>query len=264
MLTEASVSQLHVESVGEGPPLVLLHGWAMHAGLFAPIVPLLAKRHRVLAVDLPGHGHSDSLRPWTLPRVVEALERRFADAGALSVLGWSLGGALALAWARHAPSRISRLVLVATTPKFLAGEDWPHAMTEETLGRFAHELRVAFKPTLLRFLTLQVQGSGEGRLALSALRQQLSARGEPDPAMLADSLAALRAIDLRGDVAHLRQPALVVTGGRDTLAPLEAGAWLAKTLPAGRLHAFAGAAHAPFLSHRDAFLDVVLPFLRNG
>ena len=264
MLTEASASQLHVESVGEGPPLLLLHGWAMHAGLFAPIVPSLAMQHRVHAVDLPGHGHSDALRPWTLRAVVEALERRFADAGALSVLGWSLGGAVALAWARRVPLRISRLVLVTTTPKFIAGPDWPHAMTDETLARFARELRVAFKPTLLRFLTLQVQGSEQGRSALAALRHQLFARGEPDPAMLADSLVAMRAIDLRGDVGHLRQPALVLTGGRDTLAPPEAGAWLAETLPAGCLHSFAGAAHAPFLSHRDAFLGVALPFLRDG
>lgn len=264
MLTEADLSHVHVESVGEGPPLVLLHGWALHAGLFAPIIPSLARQHRVHAVDLPGHGHSEPLRPWTLMAVVEALEQRFADAGALAVLGWSLGGALALAWARRVPARISRLVLVTTTPKFIASADWPHAMTDTTLARFAQELRVAFKPTLLRFLTLQVQGSEEGRSALAVLRQQLFARGAPDPAMLADSLAALRAIDLRQDVGHLRQPALVVTGGRDTLAPPEAGAWLAATLSSGRLHSFPAAAHAPFLSHRDAFLDVVLPFLRDG
>jgi len=264
MLTEANVAALHVESVGDGPPLVLLHGWALHAGLFSPIVPTLARQHRVHAVDLPGHGHSDPLRPWTLEAVVESLERRFANAGAVSVLGWSLGGAVALAWAHRFPSRISRLLLVTATPKFIAGSDWPHAMTDQTLVRFADELRVAFRPTLLRFLTLQVQGSDEGRSALAALRHQLFSRGEPDRAMLVDALASLRAIDLRDVVRHIRQPALVLTGARDTLAPPEAGAWLAETLPAGRLHSFDGAAHAPFLSHRDAFLDVALPFLHDG
>jgi pimeloyl-[acyl-carrier protein] methyl ester esterase len=264
MLTDASLAQLHVKSIGDGPPLVLLHGWALHGGLFSPIVPSLARQHRVHAVDLPGHGYSDPLRPWTLQAVVESLERSFASEGALSVLGWSLGGAVALAWARRVPSRISRLVLVTTTPKFIAAADWPHAMTDDTLARFADELRVAFKPTLLRFLTLQMQGSDEGRAALATLRHQLFSRGEPDPAMLVDALASLRAIDLRNDVGHIRQPSLVVTGARDTLAPPEAGAWLAEALPAGRLHSFNGAAHAPFLSHRDAFLEVALPFLRHG
>lgn len=264
MLTDASLAQLHVEAVGDGPALVLLHGWALHGGLFSPIVPSLAGQHRVHAVDLPGHGYSDPLRPWTLQAVVESLECRFANAGALSVLGWSLGGAVALAWARRVPSRISRLVLVTTTPKFIAAGDWPHAVTDDTLARFADELRVAFKPTLLRFLTLQMQGSDEGRATLATLRHQLFSRGEPDPGMLVDALASLRAIDLRDDVAHIRQPSLVVTGARDTLAPPEAGAWLAEALPAGRLHSFKGAAHAPFLSHRDAFLEVTLPFLRHG
>ena len=264
MLTDADLAQLHVESVGDGPPLVLLHGWALHGGLFSPIVPSLARQHRVHAVDLPGHGHSDSLWPWTLQAVVESLERRFANAGALSVLGWSLGGAVALSWAHRAPSRISRLLLVTTSPKFIADDDWPHAMSDATLVRFADELRVAFKPTLLRFLTLQMQGSDEGRVALATLRHQLFSRGEPDPAMLVDALASLRAIDLRDEVAHIRHPSLVVTGARDTLAPPEAGAWLAEALPSGRLHSFKGAAHAPFLSHRDAFLAVALPFLRHG
>ncbi len=264
MLTESSIAALHVESVGDGPPLVLLHGWALHAGLFAPIVPALARQHRVHAVDLPGHGRSDPLQPWTLGAVVDALERRFAKADAVSVLGWSLGGAVALAWARRVPSRIARLVLVTTTPKFVAALDWPHAMSAQTLDRFADELRVAFKPALLRFLSLQVQGSDEGRAVLAALRHELFVRGEPDPEVLADALATLRAIDLRDDIAHLRQPALVITGARDTLAPPAAGAWLAQTLPAGRLHSLQGAAHTPFLSHRDAFLDVALPFLRDG
>lgn len=264
MLIEARAATLHVESVGEGPPLVLLHGWAMHAGLFAPIVPSLAMQHRVHAVDLPGHGRSARVHPWTLDGVVDALEHRFSNAQALSVLGWSLGGAVAMAWTRRAPSRIARLLLVCATPKFVTSADWTCAMTDETLSRFADELRVAFRPTLLRFLTLQVQGSEEGRAALAALRHQLFSRCEPDAMVIGDSLAALRAIDLRDDVMRIEQPALVVAGGRDTLVPLQAGAWLANALPAGRLHAFDRAGHAPFLSHRERFVDVALDFLRNG
>lgn len=264
MLIATSAARIHVESVGEGAPLVLLHGWALHAGLFAPIVPALAKHHRVHAVDLPGHGHSDPLRPWTLDAVVDSLQRRFGASNGVCVVGWSLGGAVALAWAHRFPARIARLVLVATTPKFICGPGWPHAMTGATLARFADELRVAFRPTLLRFLALQVQGSDEGRAVLAALRPQLFSRGAPDAGVLSDALSTLGAIDLRADVGEVRQPSLVVTGSRDALVPPGAGAWLAEALPAGRLHAVDGAGHAPFLSHRDGFLDVVMPFLRDG
>lgn len=262
---DARVVRLHLESVGQGPPLVLLHGWALHGGLFAPVVPALSKRYRVHAVDLPGHGHSDPIRPWTLDSVAASLERAFAGEPApLTVLGWSLGGALAMHWALAYPSRIAKLALVAATPKFVASDDWPHAMARETLDRFADELSVAWKPTLQRFLSLQVQGSEEGRATLAGLRHQLFARGPPDATALDEALATLRSIDLRHRVASITQPALVIAGERDTLAPPAASAWLARALPAGELFTMQGAAHAPFLSHRDAFVAALLEFLRRG
>jgi len=99
--------RLHVESVGQGRPLVLLHGFALHGGLFAPLLPAFAKHHRVHVVDLPGHGHSDPIDPWTIDAVVAALERAFAtEQQPLAVMGWSLGGVIALAWAVAHPHRL--------------------------------------------------------------------------------------------------------------------------------------------------------------
>ena len=57
----ARVPQLYVEASGAGPPLVLLHGFAMHGGLFAPLLPALTPHFRVHVVDLPGHGRSPSI-----------------------------------------------------------------------------------------------------------------------------------------------------------------------------------------------------------
>ena len=99
---------LSIESAGAGPPIVLLHGWALHAGAWGPLVPRLAQRHRVHAVDLPGHGHSAPLSPFTLDAIVGLLDAAFPDAPPLTVLGWSLGGQVALRWARLRPARIAR------------------------------------------------------------------------------------------------------------------------------------------------------------
>ena len=254
--------RVHVESVGAGPPLVLLHGWAMHGGLFAPILPALATKHRVHVADLPGHGHSAPLVAPSLDAVVAELDAVFAhDPGPLDVLGWSLGGAVALRWALLRPERIARLVLVATTPSFVVRDGWPNGMQDETLRKFGDELRVAYRLTLQRFLTLQTQGSEGGRATLAALRHQLFARGEPSAAALEQSLALVRSIDLRADLPSIRAPALVVSGDRDALAPRGAGAWLAQALPNATYVEIAGAAHAPFLSHRDAFLEAATTFL---
>ena len=62
--------------MGRGPPLVLLHGWAMHSGLWAPLLPRLAERYRVHPVDLPGHGHSAPVAPYTLDAVAAAVRPR--------------------------------------------------------------------------------------------------------------------------------------------------------------------------------------------
>jgi pimeloyl-[acyl-carrier protein] methyl ester esterase len=261
-VTDARAFTLHVESVGRGRPLVLLHGWALHAGLFTPLLPALAQRHRVLAADLPGHGHSAPLADWSLDAVVAALQHMCADAGEVDVLGWSLGGLVALAWTHAHPARVRKLVLVGTTPKFVTGGDWPHAMAAGTMRRFADELRVAYRPTLQRFLTLQVQGSDEGRATLAALRHALHARGAPDPSVLSGALHVLADTDVRGLVPSIRQPTLVIAGERDTLAPPEASAWLARTLPDACLTVIPGAGHAPFLSHPAAFLAAVQPFLQ--
>ena len=161
------------------------------------------------------------------------------------------------------PARLRKLVLVGTSPRFVADESWPHAMAPEMLARFADELRVAWQLTLQRFLSLQVRGSEAGHATLAALRHQLFARGKPDPAMLCAALGALAGADLRADAARIPIPTLVVAGEHDTLAPPAASAWLAEALPAAELLRLPGAGHAPFLSHPDAFRDALLGFLAD-
>ena len=258
----ANAAHVHVESVGVGPPLVLLHGFAMHGGLFAPVLTQLAARRRAYVADLPGHGYSAPPHEYTLHAIVDAIDAALREIeGPLDVVGWSLGGLVAMAWAVRYPQRLRRIVLVASTPRFVAGPDWSHAIARETLERFGDELHVAYEPTLKRFLALQVQGSDQGRAILATLRSRLFERGRPAPETLSGSLRLLEQTDLRSAVARIAHPALVLCGDRDALIPLDAGTWLARALPHGERSVIEGAAHVPFLSHRDAFLAATMPFI---
>ena len=257
---ERCARALYVESQGSGRTLVLLHGFAMHSGLFAPLLPALAHRHRVHAVDLPGHGYSPAVEPFDVASVVDAVDASIDVAGA-TVLGWSLGGQVALQWALARPDKVRKLVLVAATPSFVARDDWPYAMTAQTLARFGDELRTAWRLTLLRFLSQQVQGSDDGRATLATLRESLFERGEPSKAALDGALETLRRTDLRPQLPNIKARALVIGGDRDTLVPLDATKALAAALPNAAHATIEGAAHAPFLSHRRGFLDAVLPFI---
>jgi pimeloyl-[acyl-carrier protein] methyl ester esterase len=256
------VSQICIESAGSGPPLVLLHGWAMHSGLFAPLLPRLVGRFRVLRVDLPGHGCSESVSPYALDTIIAAIAgavARVADPAGepLTLLGWSLGGTVALRWALAEPARIGRLILTGTTPCFVARPDWPQAMAATTLSRFGEELAVSYRLTLQRFIALQVRGSEHARTVLAQLRSELFARGEPSREVLRAALELLARTDLRREVAAIGQTAVVIAGERDMLTPPEACEWLAHALPRATFRLIRGAAHAPFLSHPEAFVSAI-------
>ena len=259
------MTRLFVESTGHGSPLVLLHGWAMHSGIWGPLVTQLARSHRVHAVDLPGHGHSAPLTPCTLDAMVAAIDSTLAlDSGPFTVLGWSLGGLVAMQWAISRPARVSRLALVCTTPRFVAGADWPHAMPAAAITRFGDELHVAWKLTVQRFLALQVHNSEHGRATLAALREQLWSRGEPSRSALSAALEVLVSADMRDAAARVEVPTLVVAGSRDTLTPPAAGRWLADAIPGAQFQEIAGAAHLPFLSHQHEFSVLLEHFLAAG
>jgi pimeloyl-[acyl-carrier protein] methyl ester esterase len=263
-MSEASDAprDLHVESVGAGPPLVLLHGWALHSGLWMPVLARLAGRFRVHAVDLPGHGFSPPLEPYSLAAIADAVAHACRDQDEpATVLGWSLGAAPAMQWALRAPARVARLILMCATPCFVARPNWACAMELETLRRFGDELETDYEATLKRFVALQVRGSANPRATLVQLRSLLFARGRPSRETLRAALALLEQTDLRGVVPAIAQPSLVIAGERDTLAPAAAGAWLADALPAGSYAPIAHAAHAPFLSHPDEFFRAIEGFV---
>ncbi|GAB4302601.1 MAG: pimeloyl-ACP methyl ester esterase BioH [Thiohalomonadaceae bacterium] len=249
---------IYVETTGRGPDLVLLHGWGLHGGIFRSVVPQLAAHHRLHIVDLPGHGRSTLPDgDYTLENVVRRVTAAVPENA--SWLGWSLGGRLALAAAARGAA-IARLILVGVNPCFTRRDDWPHGMPETEFEQFAASVQDDWEQTLQRFLAIQARGSERARDELRALRQALFAHGKPQPAALAGGLHILRDADLRTALPDITQPALVLHGARDTLAPLAAAEYTAAHLPQGKLQVIANAGHAPFLSHPDAFLHAVEEF----
>ncbi len=252
---------LHVEVSGQGEPLAMLHGWGMHGGIWGDTAARLAQDFAVHSVDLPGHGASGPLDEFTLDAAVEQLAAHFDQP--VTLLGWSLGGIIAQHWAAREPQQVRRLVLVASTPCFAERKDWQFGMPRDTLEQFAAELEKNHAATLRRFLALQVRGSEGERELLSTLREQLFSRGEPQLQTLRGGLGILRDADLRGSLPGISQATLVIAGKRDKLTPPEASHYLAQALPDARMVEIEGAAHAPFLSHPEIFIERVKSFLHE-
>lgn len=226
--------------------VVFLHGWGSNAAVWKDIVSRLAPRCRVHAPDLPGYGCAPLCAPHTLDGLADALAR--AAPGRCHVVGWSLGGQVALAWATRKPRQVAGVALIAATPCFAQRADWPHGVAPEVLAGFSSALAVDRPGTLKRFASLQAQDDDKAKQVARRLRAALAVNGMPGAKTLEGGLRILLGTDLRDDLGAINQPALVIHGDRDRVAPLAAGEHLSSGLPNARLHVLHGVAHVPFLS----------------
>jgi len=260
------VPAMHLESSGNGPPLVFWHGWAANLRVFDAMRAALCNQWCTIAIDLPGHGRS----PWVAgteaadPEGIAALTVSALLAQMppqATLIAWSLGGQLALRAALRAPERVTRLVLIGTSPRFLRCEDWPHGAEAATLEQMRAQLARDYRGTVSDFLELQVRGSRDASAVHASLRAALLQHGEAQPPALQAGLAMLAATDLRAQLAAMHIPTLVIAGQYDRVTAPAGSAALAALLPQARYLEIPRAAHAPFLSHLDRLLPELRSFL---
>ncbi len=255
---------MFIETRGHGPALALIHGWAMHGGLFAPLVERLADRYTLHLVDLPGHGHAREDATALQPHVLATeLVARVPDA---VWLGWSLGGQFVLRAALDHPDRVRGLIMVAASPRFVRSDDdggWPHGVSTTLFGDFGEALQRDFRGTLDGFLALEALGSSSAQDELRKLKAHAFERGEPAPRALQEGLALLDRLDLRDELPALQMPSLWLSGRRDRLVPAGAMPAAAALAPNARSVVIAGAGHAPFLGAPDAVAAEIDAFMRE-
>lgn len=247
---------MHIDVQGSGPDLVLIHGWAMHGGIFAPLLEHLPTHFRIHLVDLPGHGRSGDETAFD---VADCARRIAAATPRAAWAGWSLGGTVALRAALDHADQVRGLVMIASSPRFVAAADWPHGVPMDVFAAFGADLETRYRDSIERFLALETMGSSHAQAELRELKRQVYAHGEPSVPALQDGLRALETEDLRGDLARLAVPSLWIAGRRDRLVAPEAMRWAARHAPDGRYLEF-NSGHAPFIGHADAVADAIAQF----
>jgi 2-succinyl-6-hydroxy-2,4-cyclohexadiene-1-carboxylate synthase len=243
---------LNVEAGGSGPPLVLVHGFTQTARSWGEVGRRLAQRHRVLAVDAPGHGGSAGVAVglW------EGADELVRSGGTADYLGYSMGGRLCLHAALAAPGRVQRLVLVGAT----AGIRDPveRAARGTADARLASSLVAAGDAGLPAFLERWLAGPLFATLPRGAA--DLESRLANTAAGLAASLTlmgtgAQEPLDER--LGGLAMPVLCVVGEHDAKFRAEADR-LAEALAGGATVAvIPKAGHACHLERPGPFVDAV-------
>lgn len=252
------MSKIHLETFGQGKPIVLVHGWAMHSGIWREFAKRMAQHYRVTVIDLPGHGRSGKVEPFTLERVSDELVAALPERSCW--LGWSLGAAVVLDIAERHPEKVSSLVLLAGNPLFTQTEQWP-GMDIHMLDEFAEHLHKNCQATLLRFLSLQVKGLVDHKTLLKELKTSVFECAVPDPKTLQGGLDILRQADMRTVLSGLKIPVSVILGGLDTLVPQAVGQKMQQLLPNLELNVIDRAGHVPFLSHGHETSAIISPFM---
>ena len=123
---------LHIEKIGQGQPLVMIHGWGMHSDMWMQARDLLSQQFELHLLDLPGMGYSQNMADYRLSTVAEKIAQDIPSNA--YILGWSLGGLIASKIALITP--VKKLILVASTPCFVAREDWQQGMPSDVFESF--------------------------------------------------------------------------------------------------------------------------------
>lgn len=246
------------ETKGEGHcHLVLLHGWGLNAQVWDCITPELSTHFTLHLVDLPGYGRSTGFPAMSLNEMAETV---LAKAPQRAIwLGWSLGGLVASQVALTAPSRVSGLVTVASSPCFSEQEGWA-GIKPDIMAGFQQQLSEDFQRTVERFLALQTLGTDTARQDARLLKSAVLSLPMPSQEVLNGGLEILKTADLRDALAELPLPFLRLYGRLDGLVPRKIVAPLDALWPQSESIIFGKAAHAPFISHPEEFCMALRSF----
>lgn len=227
---------LYYRTVGRGTPLVLIHGYGNSGQVWQPVLPYLAQQHQVFIVDLPGYGQSKLHGEWHL-REMAPLLAQWLDKLQLptaTLLGHSMGGAIAIHLAAYAPEKFNRLILANAAGIPLRAE----------------------LPTLATRSLHSFFQIGNGKLPRSLVRDMLP----PDMHLLWQTAQEMKRSDFRAELEQITLPTLIIWGERDVLLPLTLGRMLHEALPHATLMTMPQCGHRPMLAQPAQFSQAVLAF----
>jgi len=248
-------------TAGSGPPVVLLHGLGLDHRMWRRQVPMLARAgYRVVACDLLGHGGSGKPSSpgsaYSVSDLTASLVPALSEAGVgpATVVGFSLGGAVALQAALSAPERVSALVLANTSAWM--GPQAQSLFTERAAAVEAEGVEVLVEPAIQRWFTPEfVASHAEDIDYYMALLRQNHAFG------YAAACRSLAIFDLRNRLGEIRCPTMVVVGDRDQATPPEMSRFLAERIPGATLHVMGPSGHLTPEECAGAFNERIAEFL---
>lgn len=239
-------------------PIVLLHGWGSSSDSWQPLISPLQDVANVITLDLPGFGASQQISEFNLDAVVDLIIKELPERFAL--LGWSLGGMLAVQIAARYPHKVSRLITLAANAKFVANCDYETAMPLVTNRQFNKSFAADAATSLKLFTGLLAQGDANER----ALLKQIRTLAKPDAINKnwLQALELLSILDNREAFAALKTLGLHLLAEQDILVPVSALRSLQRLNANQQVQVIPNAAHAVHWSQPVLVAQLIKDFLQ--
>ena len=260
---------LNVLTAGDGPPVLLLHGFTGTARMWSAQVAAWSPAHRVIAPDLLGHGGSDA----PVDPAAYALERQaqtladlleLLEAAPATVVGYSMGARLALVLALEHPASVDGLIL--ESPSAGIRDEADRAARRVADERLAEEIeRKGTDAFVARWEQMPIFAS-HADLPDEVVSHQRAERRRHSPAGLSASLRGAGQgvmLPLHDCLARITVPTLVIAGERDGTG-LERARVVSASIPGARFETIEGAGHTPHLESPEAFLGITDEFLTTS
>ncbi len=259
---------IHYHIKGSGRPLVLIHGWAMHTGVWQGFSDQMAEYCMTIEVDLRGHGASKTMPgPHTFEQyardLIALLEHlKLRDA---ALLGWSMGASIILKMYELGYRTTGSLVLVGANPSLVQRDDYKSGLAPVVIKRLFRQLQRDYESGLCTFLNLLCTPQEHERFSANAAYQSvMDAAACPDPEVALSTLTCLQSEDLRPATAKINAPTLIVHGERDEICLSTGGHFLADSIPGARMLMLPDTGHMSFITRRERVVKAVLAFLADN
>ena len=264
--------KLFVQDIGNGQPVVLIHGWPVsHAMWEHQLLALPAHGLRVVAYDRRGFGASS--KPWEgydydtfaddLKAVLEEL-----DLKDVTLVGFSMGGGeIARYMSRHRGARVKKVAFIsAVTPFLLKTADNPDGVDEGVFNGMVDGLKKD-RPDFLTTFGKQFFNVGLLRHPVSdaTLQWTQSLALPASPKATVDCVRAFSGTDFREDLKSIKVPVLVVHGDADNTVPIKvSGARTAQMMPGAQYKVYDGAPHGLYITHKEELNRDLVAFVKDA
>jgi non-heme chloroperoxidase len=255
--------KIFVEDIGQGQPVIFLHGWPLNHEMFEFQKNELPRHgYRFIGVDFRGYGKSD--RPaggYDYNTMADDLHHVIKELGLCNAVlaGFSMGGAIALRYmSRYQGYGVSKLMLLSpAAPVFTQRADYPYGMKVEDVDDLIRQIETDSTQAMEGFgkMFFNKRPSAETKGWFTHMAMTASTHGTIQSAL------ALRDEDLRSELSSVTVPTLIVHGTKDEICPFEFAEYLSKHLPRVQLLPCEESGHGVFHDEEEKFNQALLDFL---